>query len=220
MSDTEVFDMQARAEATRRMIIDSAVELFDRMGYRNASLADLINATGTSKGAFYYHFTNRESVAAAIIEESDALLQSTTMQILADPSSRALGNLIRAVFEIAGMSRRIGLLRVGIQLRGGLGQISTATGGFHAHRELFTTVIGTGVEDGDIRPDVEAERAGNTLWMAVLGTHQHCDATGEDILSRLADVFTTILPAICAPEAASEYVELVSSLAERRATSR
>lgn len=205
--------MQARAEATRRMILDAAVELFDSVGYRNTSLADLITATGVSKGAFYYHFTNRESVAAAIIGEADDMLQTTSRQMLSDPSGRALGNLIRTVFEIAALSRRVSLLRVGIQLRGGLGQISTATEGFKQHRELFTTVAHAGITDGDLRADLDSEQVGNTLWVAVLGTHQHCDATGEDITARLADVFTVMLPAVCTPEAATEYAELVQRMA-------
>jgi AcrR family transcriptional regulator len=204
--------MQARAEATRRMIVDTAVGLFDSVGYRNASLADLITATGVSKGAFYYHFTNRESVAAAIIEEADDMLQTATREILSDPAGRAFGNLIRSIFEIAAMKRRISLLRVGVQLRGGLEQISTATEGFKAHRDLFTTVAQTGIDDGDIRADLDADQVGNALWVAVLGTHQHCDATGEDIALRLADLLTIMLPSVCTAEAGPEHLAQVKQL--------
>ncbi len=115
------------------MILDVAVELFDSVGYRNASLADLITATGVSKGAFYYHFTNRESVAAAIIEEADAMLQTTSREILADPSGGALGNLIRTVFEIAALSGRVSLVAGRDSAAGRPGSDQHRHGGLAAH---------------------------------------------------------------------------------------
>jgi hypothetical protein len=52
-----------------------------------------------------------------------------------------------------------------------------------------------------VRDDLDADQIGHTLWAAVLGSHQHCGATGEDLSTRLADVHAIILPAICTPEA-------------------
>ena len=63
--------MQARAEATRHRILDSAVDLFDELGYGETGLADVLQRAGVSKGAFYYHFDSKEGIAAAIIEEFD-----------------------------------------------------------------------------------------------------------------------------------------------------
>ncbi|WP_313675705.1 TetR/AcrR family transcriptional regulator [Mycolicibacterium sp.] len=208
--------MQIRAAATRQLILDCAAELFDTVGYANSSLSELIAATGLSKGAFYYHFTNREAVTAAIIQEADAALQETTRECLSDPSYRALGNLIRAVFTIADLTDSNSLVRVGLELRGGLGQISAAVEGFNEHRDLFVSVAGAAIADGDLRDDLDAAKVGHTLWAAVLGTHQHCGATGEDLPTRLADVHAIVLDAICTPEAAQEYRDLVDQLIENR----
>lgn len=208
--------MQNRAETTRQMIVDTAVELFDRDGYANVSLSELIASAGLSKGAFYYHFPNREAVTAAIIAQADDALQEATREHLADPSLPALGNLIRAVFAVAEITRANSLVRVGVQLRGAVGQLSTAQDGFDRHRQLFTDVVRAGVAEGDLPPDSDVDRVGHTLWSAVLGTHQHCDATGEDIQARLADVLRTLLPAICAPDSARRYGELVDGLVAGR----
>jgi AcrR family transcriptional regulator len=210
--------MQIRAEATRRLILDCAVDLFDRVGYANSSLSDLIAATGLSKGAFYYHFTNREAVTAAIIQEADAQLQRTSRECLSDPAHRALGNLIRAVFAVADLTTANTLVRVGVELRSGLGQISGALDGFVEHRDLFVHVATAAVIEGDLRDDLDAVQVGNTLWVAVLGTHQQCAATGEDLSARLAEVHAIVLPAICMPDAAREYRELVDRLLENRAS--
>ena len=60
---------QARSEATRRKIIDSAVELINEIGYPASGLADIIERAELTKGALYYHFESKEAVATAIIEE-------------------------------------------------------------------------------------------------------------------------------------------------------
>lgn len=206
--------MQVRAETTRRVIVDAAVALFDRIGYANVSLADLIAATGFSKGAFYYHFVNREAVTTAIIAEADETLQRATREILSDSSAPALANLIRAFFEIAQLTRNNSLVRVGVQLRGGVTQLSTAMDGFVAHRDLFTDVVATAQREGEVRGDLNVQQVGHTLWTAVLGTHQHCDATAEDLSVRLADVMTILLPAICTPDAARAYSALVAELGQ------
>lgn len=208
--------MQIRAEATRRQILDTALGLFDTVGYANTSLADLMLSSGVSKGAFYYHFDNREAVARTIIGEADDKLQATCREILSVPSQRALEGLLRAILTIAEMDRGDRLIRVGVQLRGGLGQISSALEGFTIHRELFTDVVGAAITEGDLPADVDVDRMSHLLWTVVLGNHQHCGGTGEDLTQRLADVLTIILPAICTPRAATDYVALVNSLAGER----
>ena len=61
--------VQARAEATRRRIIDAAIALFSEEGYGDTGLAAIMDRADVSKGAFYYHFESKEALASAIIDE-------------------------------------------------------------------------------------------------------------------------------------------------------
>ena len=54
---------QARSEATRRKIIDSAVDLINEIGYPAAGLGDIIERAELTKGALYYHFDSKEALA-------------------------------------------------------------------------------------------------------------------------------------------------------------
>jgi AcrR family transcriptional regulator len=63
---------QARSETTRRKIITSAVELFNEIGYPATGLGDIIDRPEMTKGALYYHFESKESLATAIIEDGSA----------------------------------------------------------------------------------------------------------------------------------------------------
>lgn len=208
--------MQARAEATRRTILDTAVDLFGRLGFANVQLVDLLAATHLSKGAFYYHFPNRESVATAIIEEADAKLRAATVDIFADSSSPMMANFIRSVFAVADLNSRDPLVRVGVELRGGLGHISPASEGYAQHVGLFTDAVREAIAQGDLRAGMDAEPVAFTLWSAILGTYQHCEAAGEDLRARLAEVLEVIIPGICTPDSAQEYLRFVSDAAGQR----
>ena len=68
--DRRTVGRQARAQATRGKIIDAAVELFDENGFAATGLGDIIEQAEITKGALYYHFDSKESLATAIIEET------------------------------------------------------------------------------------------------------------------------------------------------------
>ncbi|HXH82124.1 MAG TPA: helix-turn-helix domain-containing protein, partial [Candidatus Tectomicrobia bacterium] len=46
--------------ATRERILEAALDVFARKGYHRASVADIVRASRTSKGAVYHHFPTKE----------------------------------------------------------------------------------------------------------------------------------------------------------------
>ena len=58
-----------KAEGTRRNILEKAFELIYERGYQNTSIDDILATTGVTKGAFYYHFQNKDEMGLAIIHE-------------------------------------------------------------------------------------------------------------------------------------------------------
>src|SRR5258708_18369033 len=52
---------------TRGRILEAALEVFARKGYHGAS--DIVRASGTSKGAVYHHFPNKEAVFLALVDD-------------------------------------------------------------------------------------------------------------------------------------------------------
>ncbi|MEH2511623.1 AcrR family transcriptional regulator [Nitrobacteraceae bacterium AZCC 1564] len=55
-------------ELRRSQILDCAQALFLERGYDNASLNEMIAATGLSKGAFYHYFESKEALLEALAE--------------------------------------------------------------------------------------------------------------------------------------------------------
>src|ERR1700755_2894337 len=91
---------QARSEATRTKIITSAVELFNEIGYPATGLGDVIERAEMTKGALYYHFDSKESLATAIIEEAGARVFKAFRNITAS-SAPTLESMIHGVFVVA-----------------------------------------------------------------------------------------------------------------------
>lgn len=61
--------MMKKSEATRLNILQRAFELIYVNGYQTTSIDDIIATTQVTKGAFYYHFKNKDEMGLAIISE-------------------------------------------------------------------------------------------------------------------------------------------------------
>jgi len=57
----------SKAELTRQRIVESAAQLFHQQGYHNTGLQQILNSAGVTKGAFYFHFADKKSVALAAL---------------------------------------------------------------------------------------------------------------------------------------------------------
>src|SRR5918911_4591826 len=61
----------ARAEgrAARDELLDAALAVFARRGYRDAGVDEIAAEAGYSKGALYWHFSGKEDLLMALLEE-------------------------------------------------------------------------------------------------------------------------------------------------------
>jgi AcrR family transcriptional regulator len=61
----------ARAEGRdgREALLDAAVEVFARRGYRDSSVDEIADRAGYSKGAVYWHFQGKDDLFFALLEE-------------------------------------------------------------------------------------------------------------------------------------------------------
>ncbi|MEI5983832.1 MULTISPECIES: TetR/AcrR family transcriptional regulator [Sphingobacterium] len=58
-----------KAEITRLTILEQAFDLIYTKGYQTTSIDDILAKTKVTKGAFYYHFKNKDEMGIAIIQE-------------------------------------------------------------------------------------------------------------------------------------------------------
>ncbi|MFO8055785.1 MAG: TetR/AcrR family transcriptional regulator [bacterium] len=55
-------------EVRRQQILDAAIDCFCSKGYHGASISDIVEASGTSKGNVYWYFASKEEIFLAVVE--------------------------------------------------------------------------------------------------------------------------------------------------------
>ncbi len=81
---------------TRDRILQAALSVFARKGYHRAAVDDIVHASGTSKGAVYHHFPNKEALFLALVDEFAARLAEAIAGAVRD-SHGALGKVEAAL---------------------------------------------------------------------------------------------------------------------------
>ena len=71
---------QARALATRSAILAAAAEEFAAASYHEASLSRILERSKVTKGALYFHFVSKESIASAIVDEMEELCRDLVVR--------------------------------------------------------------------------------------------------------------------------------------------
>ncbi|MEU0674766.1 helix-turn-helix domain-containing protein [Streptomyces sp. NPDC006172] len=64
----------AQKEMTRRLLLSTALELFEQRGYAGTKVDDIAKAAGTTRVTFYAYFPSRAALMRALVDELDALL--------------------------------------------------------------------------------------------------------------------------------------------------
>jgi AcrR family transcriptional regulator len=82
--------------ATRDRILQAAQQVFARKGYHRALVDDIVHASGTSKGAVYHHFPNKEALFLALVDELSARLAESIAAAIAGAHG-ALGKVEAAL---------------------------------------------------------------------------------------------------------------------------
>ena len=143
------------AEATRANIVEQAIKLFAEKGFQDTSTADVVQAAGCSKGAFYYHFPSKD----ALIEETfrfcqDAIEDAAAEGIdklpsVVDKLCRRCYNLTKYALDHPDITR----VNAGYQsLPANVAKYAGSFRGCYRHYEVVMSMIEMGLADGELKP--------------------------------------------------------------------
>jgi AcrR family transcriptional regulator len=106
-----------KGAATRAFILQTAAAVFAERGYAETTMAQLIERSGLTKGAFYFHFPSKEQLALSVLEEKQGQwFAAIRDRALAEPTAaqqlRALGPAVArlhrddpSAFSVSRLSR-------------------------------------------------------------------------------------------------------------------
>lgn len=212
---------QARSEATRRRIIEAAVDLFNEIGYPATSLGDIIERAEMTKGALYYHFDSKEALATAIIEEGSANLFGAFEKVRGT-SAPALERIIHGCFVVADLLGTDKMARSATQLLRGFGEFNEATARIYGGwLDEISSRVAEAIEEGDVRPQLDPVAVAETVVGAMTGAELVSNATssGTDVLERLGRIWEVLLAAIVTEDSQSYFQQYLARETLRHAAS-
>ncbi|HLW00906.1 MAG TPA: TetR family transcriptional regulator [Ktedonobacterales bacterium] len=75
------------AAATRQALLDAALIVFSQKGYTAATLEEIAEHAGVSRGAIYWHFRSKADLYNALVEETSTRAESIIQQAVAQRGS-------------------------------------------------------------------------------------------------------------------------------------
>lgn len=209
---------QARSGITRRKIITAAVDVFSEMGYPATGLGEIIERAEMTKGALYYHFDSKESLAEAIIDESGATMLAA-LRSITESASPALENIIHGMFVVCDFSRTDKVAEIGIQL------LRTFTGINEVAKRIYTSWLdelteqmGKAAAEGDLRTDLDVQAVADVILGSVLGAEalSRAGVADLDLRQRVARTWELLLPSIVSEESLGYFREFLARESLRR----
>jgi len=148
----------ANREVYREAILTAAADVFGRLGYAQAKIADIAEAAGVAAGTVYNYFENKEAVFAAIVERGRLDMVQRLDVASTDRRGRArLSAVLLALFEA--LDEQASMFRVWLEVSGLPGACSDRTedGGRADVMKRFESAIAEAIGLGELRVDVPAD---------------------------------------------------------------
>lgn len=206
---TATVRVQARAEATRRRIIDASVELFKEAGFSGTNLNKIIRRASITPGAFYYHFNSKDAVGFAIIDEVAERMAELRRAYVGAGSG--LENVIAMTFQLSVLLGQDNSYWVAAYLEHTMARHSER-GIIEVSRriETFIAEMAASIPASELREGVTPEAAARIMFTAIYGSLVMTDLVAGDIATRFAECWRILLPGLVARGSLARFEDMLS----------
>lgn len=189
---------QARAAVTREQILRGAAEVFDRYGYGATTLSDVTAQAGVTKGALYFHFSSKEHLACAVIEQQHALSVRPARQRLGE-QELGLESVIRLSQGLARQLMSDVIVRAGIRLTLEHGKFNASN--FNPYGDWVAVVeqlLRRAIDEGDLRDSVKPAALASFVVSAFTGVQllSQVLSARQDLGQRVEEMWDILLPSL------------------------
>jgi TetR/AcrR family transcriptional regulator, transcriptional repressor of aconitase len=162
-------------ESTKDRILDAAERLFQRGGYHETSMDDIVRESGMSKGAIYGHFESKEVLFRSLHDRSYARTLDSAARLLTD--GRSARSKLEELFDIYFLSKDDELSRDQCRMSLEFSVESLRMPPLRERHEwrdrqlhnLIETIIKGGIEDGDFRRELDTDSTASLVIATIDG---------------------------------------------------
>ena len=158
---------QAKKEARRQKILVAATAVFAQKGFDGASMDDIVQASGLSKGGLYWHFKSKDDMIAAILSQffSQEMALLTDLVTAVGPASEKLSQLGQQV--MTDVSQMADLLAISLEFYALAARREAVrqelNGYFQQYRDSLASLIQAGIDAEEFSTAVSAPEAALNL---------------------------------------------------------
>ncbi len=181
-------------QESRGQILDAALDVFARKGYRSVRLEEIVEEAGTSKSAIFFHFPNKERIFLALVDQLADLLERRVTEAIQGQATEM--DRVRVALETCldtfGRYRRAA--KILLVQAVGLGTVFEAKRNQVTERfaHLIETYLQQAIDHGEIEP-VDTQVI-SMAWMgAIYALVIHWINTNEPEPQRIID---SLVPAL------------------------
>ncbi|GAA2522566.1 ScbR family autoregulator-binding transcription factor [Streptomyces longisporus] len=185
---------QERAVRTRRAVLEAAAAVFAERGYAAATIGEILNRAGVTKGALYFHFDSKVALARGVLQ----------VQVSNDyhvPRELKLQEWVDAGMTLAKRLPQEPMLLAGVRLSADLQSRDVVGSAWPAWADVTTSFLSEAKERGEVLPHVVPEETAQVFLGAWIGVQHVSQAMAgwADLEVRMSALFSHMLPAIAAP---------------------
>lgn len=167
--------MTEKAKRTTQYIVETAAPIFNKKGFGNTSLTDITQATGLTKGAIYGNFKNKEELALAVFNYN--------VRYVLNEINAILNTIDSPLAKLKAISRFYRGYYQQYKHLGGCPILNVSVNSHYNNPALFerakyiiqkltasvTNIIETGIQQGEINPNIIPDAYGNLLFSMIEG---------------------------------------------------
>ncbi|MEU1598431.1 ScbR family autoregulator-binding transcription factor [Streptomyces sp. NPDC005708] len=192
---------QERAIRTRQAILIAAAEVFDEVGYEAATISDVLQRSGVTKGALYFHFASKEELAQAVLAAQVTSLPPVPQQDLKLQESLDQALLLAYLLK-KGTGDPIvqGSVRLTVDQGSPKDHLNRRVP-MQAWTEHTQSVFEEAKRRGEILPHVDVAALAKLFVAGFTGVqvYSRIMAEREDLAERVADLYRHLMPSVAVP---------------------
>jgi len=170
--------LQRRAEITREAILEVSATLFSQTGYAGTSINDILANSETTKGAMYFHFSKKGSIASEMLRRWFVAVSEAVEKAAAtgQPADRQVLMIYR---ELARRTQNEPTIRAGLVLSVDQ-SLSGACATYESWTDALTPIVVDAIRSGALDCAESMSRLADTLCAGFVGAVQVAASLDEN----------------------------------------
>ena len=201
---------ERRADTTRHRLIDAASHQFAHRPYSMVSLDDILAEAELTKGAMYFHFSSKQALAVAIIDDLTEMSRAAVTELLTRKMS-GLETLIDLVYLQAVQNIQNEVARAGVRLLETVDNTTALPPAlWQSWIEFVTTLIQQAVTQGDVVDHHDPQDIAKMLVALWVGIRRISDLDQpEHYLENLQKAWVLALPSFTNPDRIDYFTQFI-----------